>query len=152
MKEDIILKIKEKESLEVLKTISIIYLVFLFFLALIFKYQETIIQSLLIAVFAFIIDAINSGEMIVTEKGITCKTIGFLKYSNIDKVEKKGKVMYLYSKENKRHKIFFAQSEDLKTIENAYRFIDSKVKIIEEDNREHQEYVENFLQKIKQTS
>ena len=43
--------------------------------------------------------------------------------------------MYLYSKENKKYKIFFAQSEDLKTIENAYRFIDSKVKIIEEDNR-----------------
>ena len=146
MSDDIVLKIKEKESLEVLKIISIIYLIFLFFLALIFKYQETIIQSLLIAVFACIIDVINSGEMIVTEKGITCKMLGFIKYSKISKIEQKGKLLYIYSENNKKPcKIIFSSLEDKKNIENAYRYIESKVKTIEEENKEHQEYVENFL-------
>ena len=146
MKEDIILKIKEKESLEVIKIIAIIYLVFLFFLALILGYQETIIQVLLIVTFVIIIDAINSSEIVITEKGITLKSLGFIKYGKIYRLKKEKNILYIYDRELKKpHKVIFSMSEDKKMIENAYRYIDSKIKTIEEENKEHQEYVENFL-------
>lgn len=146
MKDDIILKIKEKESFEIIKIISIIYLIFLFFFALILKYKESIIQSLLISVFAFAIDSVNTGELVITEKGLTCKVFGFVKYSKIYRLELKGRTLYLYTRENtKPYKIFFSASEDSKSIENAYKFIDSKIKRIEEEEKTHKEYVEKFL-------
>lgn len=146
MEDDVVLKIKERESFEVIKIIAIVYLIFLFFLALILRYQESIIQALLIGVFAFVVDSINSGEMVVSEKGITAKVLGFIKYSKISKFELKNRILYVYTKENnKPYRIVFSISEDQKIIENTYKFIDSKVKTIEEEEKEHQEYVENYL-------
>ena len=83
MEEDIVLKIKEKESLEVVKYISIIYALFLFFLGAIMQFEETIIEVTFICVFAIIIDMINYGEFIVSEKGVKSKKIGFIKYKEI---------------------------------------------------------------------
>ena len=146
MEDDIVLKIKEKESFELLKVILIFYFIFLFFLALILKYQETIIEVMLIAVFAIILDALNSGEMVITEKGITTKQTKFIRYSKIDKVEYKTRILYLYVKERKKpFKIIFSKSENQKSIENVYKFIDSKVKKISEEEKEQQEYVEKYL-------
>ena len=146
MNDDIILKIKEKELFEILKIISVIYLVFLFFLALILRYQESIIQSLIILIFVIIVDALNSGEMIVTEKGITCKVTGFVKYSKIYKLTMKKRVLYVYTKERtKQYRIIFSSSEDAKIIENTYRFMDAKVKRFEEENKDNQEYADKYL-------
>lgn len=146
MYDDIVLKIKEREAFEIIKFISIFYLVFLFFLSLILKYQESIIQSLIILVFVVIIDSLNSGELIVTEKGITCKVTGFIRYSKIYRLTMKKRVLYIYTRERtKPYKIAFSVSEDPKLIENAYRFIDAKVKRIEEDNKDHKEYMDKYL-------
>ena len=146
MMDDIVLKIKEREVFQVLKIIAIVYLVFLFFLALILKYQESVVQALIIGVFAIIVDALNSGEMVVTEKGITTKVTGFIKYSKISELELKNKVLYISLKESsKPYRITFALTEDQKLIENTFKYMDSKVKKIEEENSEHQEYVEKYL-------
>ena len=146
MKDDIILKIKEREILEIVKIISICYLVFLFFFALIIKYQETIIEALLIAVFALIIDSINSGTIEISDKGLTCKVFGFMKYNKIYRLKLKNRVLYLYTRDRQKpYKIIFSITEDIKIIEKAYKLIDSKVKRIEEEDKERKEYVEKFL-------
>ena len=146
MIDDLVLKIKEKEVLEVLKIISIIYAVFLFFLALFLKYQESIIESLFIIVFAIIVNVLNSGEMIVTEKGITTKVTKFLKYSQVQKIIFKNRILYVYTKDrNKPYRIVFSIYEDKKLINKAYYYIDSKIQIIKEEEREHQEYINNYL-------
>lgn len=146
MKDDIILKIKEKEALEVIKIISLIYLVFLFFLALILRYQESVVQSLIIVVFVIVIDALNSGEMMVTEKGISSKVTGFIKYSKIYRLTIKGRNLYIYTRDRKTpHRVTFALSEDPKLIESTYRFVDAKIKRIEEETKDHEEYVEKYM-------
>ena len=146
MDDDVILKIKERESLDILKFILIFYLIFLFFFALILKYQETIIEVMLIGIFAIIVDVLNSGEIVITEKGITSKVTGFVRYSKIYRLELKSNIFYIYTREREKpYKIIFSISEDKKSIENAYKFIDSKVKKITEENKEHQEYIEKYL-------
>lgn len=146
MNDDIVLKIKEQESLEILKLIFFIYLIFLFFFALIIKYQESVLQAFIILVFVFVVDALNSREMIVTEKGITTKKSGFIKYSKMYRIELKKRMLYIYTRDRKTpYRINFALTEDPKLIENTYKFIDSKVKGIVEEEKEHKEYVEKYL-------
>ena len=146
MRDDVILKIKEKEALEVVKIIALVYLIFLFFLALILRYQESVVQSLIIVVFVIVIDALNSGELVVTEKGISSKVTGFIKYSKMYRLEKNGRIIYIYTRDRKTpHKITLALSEDPKLVENTYKYIDAKIKGIEEETKDHQEYVEKYM-------
>lgn len=146
MNDDIVLKIKEKESLEILKLIFFIYLIFLFFFALIIKYQESVLQAFIILVFVFVVDALNSGEMLVTEKGITTKESGFIKYSKIYRVELKRRMLYVYTRDRKTpYRITFALSEDPKLVENTFKFVDSRVNRIVEEEKDHKEYVEKYL-------
>ena len=146
MREDIVLKIKEKEGLEILRLISIVFMIFLFFLALILKYQESVIQAFLILGFAFIIDVLNSGELTVSEKGINSNVTGFIKYKIIYRVELKNRILYIYEREDKKpYKIRFSLSEDTMQIENAYKFIEGKLKRLEEEYKDEKEYSEKFL-------
>ena len=146
MREDIVLKIKEKEGLEILRLISIVFMIFLFFLALILKYQESIIQACIILGFAFIIDVLNSGELTVSEKGINSNVTGFIKYKIIYRVELKNRILYIYEREDKKpYKIRFSLSEDTMQIENAYKFIEGKLKRLEEEYKDEKEYSEKFL-------
>lgn len=146
MNDDVILKIKDQESLEVLKLVFLIYLIFLFFFALVIRYQESVLQAFIILVFVFVVDAINSAEMIVTEKGITTRGTGFIKYSKMYRVELKKRMLYIYTRDREHpYKITFALSEDPKLVQNTYKSIDSKVKRIMEEEKDHQEYVEKYL-------
>ena len=145
--EDMVLRIKEKESLEIVKYISILYAIFLFAYALILGYEETIIESTFILIFSVIINVFNYGELRINEKGISTDLIGCIKYSEIYKVEIKERIMFVYTKKNKKTiKIIFSNNEDYKLIEKSYKYIDSKVKTIEADTREHEEYVKKYLQ------
>ncbi len=145
MDEDIVLKIKEKEALEVIKYIAIIYALFLFVLATILELQETIIQVTFICVFAIIIDVLNNGEFIVSEKGVKSKNIGFIKYREIYRLELNERVLTFYTRTSKKtYRINFAKNEDYTQIKKVYKFMDSKVKRIEEDIKDNQE----FAQKI----
>lgn len=146
MNDDVNLRIKEQESLEVLKLIFFIYLIFLFFFALIIKYQESVLQAFIILVFVFVVDAINSGEMLVTEKGITTKRTGFIKYSKMYRVELKRRVLYIYTRDkNIPYRITLALTEDQKLVHNTFKYIDSKVKGITEEEKDHKDYVEKYM-------
>lgn len=146
MEEDIVLKIKEKEILEVVKYISIIYGLFLFFLGAILQYEETIIEVTFICVFAIIIDMINYGEFIVSEKGDKTRHIGFLKYKEIYRLELENRTLTLYTRNTKKpYKINFAKNEDMSQIDKIYKYIDAKVKRVEEDIKEHEEFVQKIL-------
>lgn len=146
MDDDVILKIKEQESLEILKFVFLAYLIFLFFFALIIKYQESVLQAFIILVFVVVVDAINSGEMVVTEKGITTKRTGFIKYSKIYRLELKKRVLYVYTRDRKTPcKITVALTQDEKVLENTFKYMDSKVKGIAEQEKEHKEYVEKYM-------
>lgn len=146
MDEDIVLKIKEKEGFEIIKNISILYAIFLFIIALILGYQETIIEVTFIFVFAIIMNMINCGELVVSDKGISSKFIGYIKYNEIYRTEFENRILLVYTRKLKKPiKIVFAENEDYKLIEKSYRYIDSKVKRIEEDTKEHEEYVKKYL-------
>lgn len=142
MDEDIVLKIKEKESLEIIKYICIIYSMFLFILGAILQFQETIIQVTFMCVFAIIIDMINYGEFIVSEKGIKTKDLGFIRYKEIYRLSLDNRMLTLYTRNHKKpYKVNFAKNEDYAEIEKVYKFIDAKVKRVEEDRKEHEEFV-----------
>lgn len=145
MDEDIVLKIKEKEVLEVLKYICIIYSVFLFTLSAILQYQETIIQVTFIIVFAIIIDMLNLGEFVVFTKGIKSKAIKFIRYKDIYRTEFRDRTFVIYTRTSKRpYRINFAKNEDYIDIEKAYKYIDSRVKKVQEDKKEHEEFIEKI--------
>ena len=145
MEEDIVLKIKEKESLEVVKYISIIYALFLFFLGAIMQFEETIIEVTFICVFAIIIDMINYGEFIVSEKGVKSKKICFIKYKEIYRLDLDNRTLTLYTRnEKKPYKINFAKNEDMSQIDKIYKYIDAKIKRIEEDIKDHEEFVQKI--------
>lgn len=145
MEEDIVLKIKEKEILEVIKYISIIYGLFLFFLGVILQFEETIIEVTFICVFAIIIEMLNYGEFIVSEKGVKSKQIGFIKFKEIYRLELENRTLTLYTRsEKKPYKINFSRKEDMSQIDNVYKYIDAKVKRVEEDIKDHQEFVEKI--------
>ena len=145
MEEDIVLKIKEKESLEVVKYISIIYALFLFFLGAIMQFEETIIEVTFICVFAIIIDMINYGEFIVSEKSVKSKKIGFTKYKEIYRLDLDNRTLTLYTRnEKKPYKINFAKNEDMSQIDKIYKYIDAKIKRIEEDIKDHEEFVQKI--------
>lgn len=142
MDEDIVLKIKEKESLEIIKYICIIYSMFLFILGAILQFQETIIQVTFMCVFAIIIYMINYGEFIVSEKGIRSKHTGFIRYKEIYRLSLDNRMLILYTRNHKKpYKVNFAKNEDYAEIEKVYKFIDAKVKRVEEDRKEHEEFV-----------
>ena len=146
MDKDIILRIKEKEYLEIIKYIAFVYAIFLFAYALILGYEETIIEATFILIFSVIINVFNYGELLITEKGISADLMGFVKYSEIYRTEFKDKILYVYTRKlTKPIKIIFAENEDSKLIEKSYRYIDSKVKKIEEDIKEHEEYIKKYL-------
>lgn len=145
MDEDIVLKIKEKEALEVLKYICIIYGLFLFVLGAILQYKETVIQVTFIIVFAIIVDMLNFGEFTVTTKGIKGKNIKFIRYKDIYRTEFKDRTFIIYTITSKKpYMINFAKNEDYTEIEKAYKYIDSRVKKVEEDRKEHEEFVEKI--------
>lgn len=142
MDEDIVLKIKEKEALEIIKYICVVYAMFLFILGAILQFQETIIQVSFMCVFAIIIDMINYGEFIVSEKGIRSKHTGFIRYKEIYRLSLDNRTLTLYARNHEKpYKINFAKNEDYKQIEKVYKFIDAKVKRVEEDRKEHEEFV-----------
>lgn len=142
MDEDIVLKIKEKESLEIIKYICIIYSMFLFILGAILQFQETIIQVTFMCVFAIIIDMINYGEFIVSEKGIRSKHTGFIRYKEIYRLSLDNRTLTVYTRNHEKpYKVNFAKNEDYAEIEKVYKFIDAKVKRVEEDRKEHEEFV-----------
>lgn len=142
MDEDIVLKIKEKEALEIIKYICVVYAMFLFILGAILQFQETIIQVSFMCVFAIIIDMINYGEFIVSEKGIKSKHTGFIRYKEIYRLSLDNRTLTLYARNHeKTYKINFAKNEDYAQIEKVYKFIDAKVKRVEEDRKEHEEFV-----------
>ena len=109
MDEDIVLKIKEKEALEIIKYICVVYAMFLFILGAILQFQETIIQVSFMCVFAIIIDMINYGEFIVSEKGIKSKHTGFIRYKEIYRLSLDNRTLTLYARNHeKTYKINFA--------------------------------------------
>ena len=145
MDEDIVLKIKEKEALEVLKYIFIIYGIFLFVLGAILEYEETIIQVTFIIVFSIIVDMLNFGEFTVSTKGIKSKDIKFIRYKDIYRTEFKDRTLTIYTRTSKKpYRINFAKNEDYTEIEKAYKYIDAKVKKVEEDIKEHEDFVEKI--------
>lgn len=146
MVENIIVKIKEKEYLEIIKNVSIFYAIFLFVYALILGYEETVLEATFIFIFSVIIDVFNYGELLVSEKGISADLMGVVKYSEIYRTELHNKILYVYTRKlTKPIKIVFAKKEDDKLIEKTYRYIDSKVKRIEEDIKEYEEYIKKYL-------
>lgn len=143
--EEIVLKIKENETIEVLKYITIEYLIFLLFLGLIMGYQETVIQVTFMVVFAIIINSLNYGELVISEKGIATKSIGFLKYNKIYRVELKKRTLVIYNKEREKpYRIMCVVNEDIKQIQKVYKYIDSKIKRIEEDEKDMKEIIERY--------
>lgn len=142
MDEDIVLKIKEKEALEIIKYICVLYAMFLFILGAILQFQETIIQVTFMCVFAIIIDMINYGEFIVSEKGIRSKHTGFIRYKEIYRLSLDNRTLTVYTRNHEKpYKVNFAKNEDYAEIEKVYKFIDAKVKRVEEDRKEHEEFV-----------
>ncbi len=145
MDEDIVLKIKEKEVLDILKYICIIYGLFLLVLGLILQNGETIIQVTFIIVFAIIVDMINLGEINISNKGIKGKEIKFIRYKDIYRTEFKARTLVMYTRASKKpYRINFAKNEDYAEIEKAYKYIDAKVEKIEEDRKEHEAFIEKI--------
>lgn len=145
MEEDVILKIKEYETLEVIKYICVIYAVFLFVLGAILRYEETIIQVTFICVFAIIVNMMNYGEFAVSEKGVKSNKTGFVRYTDIYRLSLDDKILMLYSRNSKRpFRIHFSATEDQSEINKIYKYIDSKVKRSEEDRKEHQEFIKKI--------
>lgn len=146
MDEEIVVKIKEKEILEVIKYIAIFYLIFLFFYALILDYEETIIQASFIVVFAVIIDLLNLGELVISESGIRTKALGFVKFSKIYRIKFDKRLLTIYVRDKaKPYRIYISKREDYRLVERAIRFIEAKIKKIEDDSKEHEEYINNYL-------
>lgn len=133
MEEDIVLKIKENESLEVLKIIFFIFGIFLFIVGTVFKFEETIIEVCFMWVFATIIGIVNYGEFRVSEKGIKCKSIGYIKYRQVYRMKLNNRTLILYTRKNKKPYIIkFAKNEDYIQIDRVYKYIDSKIRRVED--------------------
>jgi hypothetical protein len=108
-------------------------------------YEETVVEVCIMWVFAVIVDVLNDGEFIVSQNGIKSNVTGYVKYREIYRVEFKNRMLVLYTRNSKKkYMIFFAKNEDYMQIERIYKFIDSKIKRVEEDIKDHKEFVEKF--------
>ena len=145
MEEDIVLKIKEKESLEVVKIICVFFGVFLFILGAILSFEETIIEVCFMWVFALIIEVLNYEELTVSERGVKSKKTGFLQYKQIYRMELKNRTLILYTRKDKNpYIITLAKNEDYKQIEKVYKYIDSKIRRVEDYKVDYKKIQNNF--------
>lgn len=145
MDEDLVLKIRESEWFEVIKYVCIIYGLFLFIWGAALGYNEAVIEVTFIWVFAVILDMLNYEEFTITTKGLKSKDIGFIKYKDIYRTELKSRTLTIYTRiQKKPYRINFARKEDIADIEKGYKYIDSRVKRVEEDIKEHKEFIEKI--------
>ena len=117
-----------KEALEIIKYICVVYAMFLFILGAILQFQETIIQVTFMCVFAIIIDMINYGEFIVSEKGIRSKHTGFIRYKEIYRLSLDNRTLTVYTRNHEKpYKVNFAKNEDYADASRLYLELEDKM-------------------------
>jgi hypothetical protein len=127
MFETIKLKVKKSEALHILTIILKFYMVFLFFLGIIINSNETIIEACLILVVVAVFDFINDEELIISDQGIKYKKMGFTKWSEIEFFNIRKYILEIKIKNQKIKRIEISMKEDPKNIENANKFVNSKI-------------------------
>jgi hypothetical protein len=138
MLETIKLRVKKSSSLNILTIVLNFYAIFLFFLGLIIKSNETVIETCIMMVVAIIFDFINDGEVVISEEGFKYEKFGFVKWSEIEFFNIRKNIIEIKIKNQKRYRIEINIREDIKNIENANKFVNSKVKTIDFDKENYE--------------
>ena len=134
MEEKIVLKVKKSSYLNILNIILKVYTIFLFFFALIIDSNETIIQTMIMFATAAIFDFINSGEFIVSEKGIEYDKIGFAKWNEIEFFNIRNNIIEMkLENASKKISIDINVSEDKQNIDIVNKYANSKIKNIDKN-------------------
>lgn len=112
--EKINLKIKKSGILDVIKIIIILYAIFLFFLGIIIKNTEVIIEVVIMFVVAIIFEFLNKEKLIVKEEELYIKKYGNIKYENIESLKIINNIIELKIKsKNKKYKIYLAKNNNI---------------------------------------
>lgn len=124
--EKMYLKIKKSLALEVVQIIILIYAIFLFFLGIIIKNTELVIEVIIMISVVIIFNYLNKDTLIVKQEGIEIKKCYNIKYKEIEKVNMKRYMLEIRLKNsNKIKKIYFSKSEN--NIDKFIKYIMSKI-------------------------
>jgi hypothetical protein len=129
MVENIKLRVKKSEALGIVAIVLKIYAIFLFFLGIAMNSNELIIETCIMAVVGAIFDFINDGELIISERGIKYEKIGFIQWDDIEFFDIKRNIMKIKIKDLRMKRIEINMKEDQMNVQNANKFINSKIKV-----------------------
>ena len=126
--ENISLKIKKSLVLETVQIIIILYAVFLFFLGIIIKNTEVVIEVIIMLSIAIIFNYLNKEKLVVKKDELLISEKKSIKYVNIENITIKNYVLQIKIKEvEKPLKIFFSRNTSKNDISKFYKYVTSKI-------------------------
>lgn len=125
--EKINLKIKKSRILEVIKIIIVVYAIFLFFLGIIIKNSEVVIEVIIMFIVAMIFEFLNKEELIVKSEELYIKKYGGIKYTDIESLKITNNIIELKIKnKSRKYKIYLAKNNNIE-ISKFNKYIISKL-------------------------
>ncbi len=124
--DNIVLKIKLSEKLNILNVIIIGYTLFLLILGAKTSNSELIIQTCIMGIICILFEHLNEDFLYIEKEGIKSKKFKNILWEDIDKVKRKNKYIFIYTK-SKLYKIKIRKDEDVLEVSKAYKYMLSKI-------------------------
>ena len=126
--EKINLKIKKSAVLEVVEIIIILYAIFLFFLGIIIKNTEVVLEVMIMFVVAIIFNYLNTDFLIVKKEEIKTRKYGTILYEQIEKIKIEKYIIEIKLKNvNKKQIIYLSRSNSEDKLSKFNKYVTSKI-------------------------
>ena len=126
--EKINLKIKKSAVLEVVEIIIILYAIFLFFLGIIIKNTEVVVEVMIMFVVVIIFNYLNTDFLIVKKEKIITRKYGTILYEQIEKIKIEKYIIEIKLKNvNKKQIIYLSHSNSKDKLSKFNKYVTSKI-------------------------
>ena len=126
--EKINLKIKKSAVLEVVEIIIILYAIFLFFLGIIIKNTEVVVEVMIMFVVVIIFNYLNTDFLIVKKEKIITRKYGTILYEQIEKIKIEKYIIEIKLKNvNKKQIIYLSRSNSEDKLSKFNKYVTSKI-------------------------
>ena len=126
--EKINLKIKKSAVLEVVEIIIILYAIFLFFLGIIIKNTEVVLEVMIMFVVTIIFNYLNTDFLIVKKEKIITRKYGTILYEQIEKIKIEKYIIEIKLKNvNKKQIIYLSHSNSKDKLSKFNKYVTSKI-------------------------
>ena len=126
--EEFVIKIKRSELLTVVALIMQLFALVVFFIGMVSKATEPILEASIMFVASIIFDCLNEGTFVINQKGVVTDKAGVFKWKDIELLTISKAFIRLKIANEKTLRFEVALNENRKKLNNASRYIDSKLK------------------------